>query len=54
MWNLVPKWNFLHFWPPGKSVFKLMTSLKFSFSESGPGSICISPKPIFVFKFSNF
>ena len=26
-----------------------MTNLKFSFSESGPGSVPILPKPIFLF-----
>ena len=31
-----------------------MTNLKFSFSESGLGSVHIPPKPIFLFKFSNF
>ena len=31
-----------------------MTNLKFSFSESEPGSVHIHPKPIFLFKFSNF
>ena len=45
MWNLVSKSNFLGFWSPQKSVFELMTNLKFSFSESGPGSVHISPKP---------
>ena len=30
-----------------KSVFELMTNLKFSFFESGPGSVHIPPKPIF-------
>ena len=54
MWNLVGKCNFLCIWPPEKSVFELMTNLKFSFSESGPGSVHIPPKPIFLFKFSNF
>ena len=54
MWNLVLKFNFLRFWPPEKSVFELMTNLKFSFSESGPGTVLILPKPIFLFKFSNF
>ena len=34
--------QFFWFWPTEKSVFELMTNLKFSFSESGPG----------VFKFS--
>ena len=53
MWNSVSKCNFLS-WPPEKSVFELMTNLKFSFSESGPGSVHIPPKPIFLFKFSNF
>ena len=45
---------FVRFWPPEKSVFKLVTNLEFSFSESGPGSVHIFPKPIFLFKFSNF
>ena len=54
MWNSVSKYNFSRFWPPEKSVFELMTNLKFSFSESGPGSVHIPPKPIFLFKFSNF
>ena len=40
--------------PPEKSVFELMTSLKFSFSESGPGGAHIPSKPIFLFKFLNF
>ena len=31
-----------------------MTNLKFSFSESRLGSVHIPPKPIFLFKFSNF
>ena len=53
MWNLVSQCNFLEFWPPEKSVFELMTNLRFSFSESGPGSVHVPPKPIFV-KFSNF
>ena len=54
LWNLASKCNFLHFWPPEKSVFELMTSLKFSFSESGPGSVHIPVKAIFLFNFSNF
>ena len=54
MWNLVSKCNFFRFWPPEKSVFELMTNLEFSFSESGSGSVHIVPKPIFLFKFSNF
>ena len=41
-------------WPPEKSIFELMTNLKFCFSESGPGNVHIIPKPIFLFKFSNF
>ena len=53
MWNLVSKCNFLHFWPPEKSVFKLILNLKFSFSKSGPG-VHIPSKPVFLFKFSNF
>ena len=40
--------------PPEKSVFELLTNLKFSFSESGPGNVHIPPKPIFLLKFSNF
>ena len=48
------KIQFFSFWPPEKSIFELMTNLKFSFSESGPGSVHIPPKPIFLFKFSNF
>ena len=31
-----------------------MTNLKFSFSGSGPGSVHIPQKPIFLFQFSNF
>ena len=31
-----------------------MANLKFSFSESGLGSVHIPPKPIFLFKFLNF
>ena len=50
MWHLVSKCNFLCFWSPEKSAFELMTNLKFSFSESGPGSVHILPKPTF----SNF
>ena len=34
--------------------WKSITYLKFSFSECGPGSVHIPPKPIFLFKFSNF
>ena len=49
MWNLVSKCNFLRFWPPQKSVFELMTNLKFSFSVSAPGSVHNPPKPIFLF-----
>ena len=52
--NSVSKCNFLRFWPPGKSVFEIKINLKFSFTESGPGSVLILPKPIFLFKFSNF
>ena len=48
------KMQFLHIWPPEKSVFELMTKLKFSFSQTEPGSVHIPPKPIFLFKFSNF
>ena len=48
------KMQFLHIWPPEKSDFELMTKLKFSFSETGPGSVHITPKPILLFKFSNF
>ena len=51
---LVYKFNLLRVWPPKKSVFELITNLKFSFSESGPGSDHISPKPIFLFKLPNF
>ena len=51
----LPSWpNFLRFWPPEKCVFKLMTNLKFSFSEIGSGSVHIPSKPIFSFKFLNF
>ena len=50
MWNLVSKCNILRFWPPEKSIFELMANLKFSFSESGPGSVHIPPKPIILFK----
>ena len=46
------KIQFFSFWPPEKSIFELMTNLKFSFSESGPGRAHIPPKPIFLFKFS--
>ena len=53
-WKLVSKWNFLCFWPPENSLFELMANWKFSFSESGPGSVHIPPKPIFLFTFSNF
>ena len=42
--NAIAKCNFLHFWTPEKSIFELMTNLKFSFSESGPGSVHIPPK----------
>ena len=48
MWNFVPKFNFLSSWPPEKSLFQLMVNLKFSFSESGPGSVHMPPKPIFL------
>ena len=48
------KMQFLRFWPPEKSVFELMTNLRFSFSESGPGSVPIPPKPILLFKFQTF
>ena len=34
--------------------WKSMTYLKCSFSECGPGIVHIPPKPIFLFKFSNF
>ena len=44
MWNLVSKCNFLHFWPPEKSVFKLILNLKFSFSKSGPGIVFTFPQ----------
>ena len=54
MWNLTSKFNFLHFCHPEKSVFELMTNLKFSFSESGPGSVPIPPKPIFYLTFWTF
>ena len=53
MWNLASKCNFLLSQPPEKSVFELMANVKFSFSESGPGSVHIPPKPIFLFKFSD-
>ena len=36
--------QFFMFWPPEKFVFELMTNLKFSFSESGPGSVHIAWK----------
>ena len=45
--------QFFVFGPNEKSVFELMTNLKFSFSGSGPGSVHIPPKPIFLFQFSN-
>ena len=32
---------FFGFWPPEESVFEWMTNLKFSFSQSGPGSVNI-------------
>ena len=48
------KMQFSCFWPPEKFVFELMTNLKFIFSESGPGSVHIPRKPIFLSKFSNF
>ena len=48
------KRNFLRFGTTEKSVFELMTKLKFSLSEGGPGSVLIPPKPIFLFEFSNF
>ena len=54
MENLVSKRNFLRFGTTEKSVFELMTKLKFSLSEGGPGSVLIPPKPIFLFEFSNF
>ena len=40
--------------PLQKSVVKLMTNFKFNFSESGPRSVHIPPKLIFLFDFSNF
>ena len=52
--NAIAKCNFLHFWTPEKSIFELMTNLKFSFSESGPGSVHIPPKPIFHLSFQTF
>ena len=32
IWNLVSKCNLSCFWPPEKSVFELVTNVKFSFS----------------------
>ena len=52
MWNLVSKCNFLRF--PEKSIFELMANLKFSFSESGPGSVHILPKQYFYWSFQTF
>ena len=46
--------QFFTFLTPEKSAFDLMTNLKFSFSQSGPGKVQILPKPIFLFKFSKF
>ena len=40
--------------PPEKAVFELMRNLKFIFSQSRPGSVHVPPKPILLFKFSNF
>ena len=48
--NLVSKCNFWCSCPPQKSAFEFMTNLKFSFPEI----VHISPKPVFLFKFSNF
>ena len=45
---------FFTFLNPKKSVFELMTNLKFNFPESRPGSVPVAQKPIFLFKFSNF
>ena len=42
---------FLCFWPPEKSVFELMRNLKFSFSESGPGSVHILQNQYFHLSF---
>ena len=52
MWNLVSKCNFLRF--PEKSIFELMANLKFSFSESGPGSVHILPNQYFYWSFQTF
>ena len=52
MWNLVSKCNFLCF--PEKSIFELMANLKFSFSESGPGSVHILPNQYFYWSFQTF
>ena len=45
---------FLRFRPPEKYVLELMTNVKFSFSESGRGSVHIPLKPIFLFEILNF
>ena len=53
-WPKILKFNvktpFLRFWLPEKLV---LTNFKFNFSESGPRSVLILPKPVFLFKFSN-
>ena len=54
MWNLVSKYNSLHFWPPEKSVFELMTNLRFSSSESGPGGVHIPQNQYFYLSFQTF
>ena len=51
--KLSVKMIFFTFLTPWK-CFQVMTNLKFNFSESGAGSVHILPKPIFLFKFSNF
>ena len=50
MWKLLSKCNVLRFWLTEKSIFELMANLKFSISESGPGSVHIALKPLKVFK----
>ena len=48
------KMQCIHLWPPEKSVFELMRNLKFSFSESEPGSVHIFPKPNFYLSLQTF
>ena len=48
------KMHFYAFLPPEKSIFGLMTNLKFNFSESLPGSVPILIKPMLLFSFLKF